>query len=440
MYVLDGSPGPAKGTLVIHPAKEGQNIIEAKDANGRPFIRELLEHAEGTIIYPWLNTERGEVKPRDKLVIYTTYQPWNWVVASGSYLEEFNAQASSLATATMLGALLIAVLLSSLLFAATIRWVRRPLSEAVQVAQRFAKGDLRSAIVSTSRDEVGQLMRALAEANARLSQVITEVQGAAHTLGNAGKQVSATASSLSRSTSEQAASLEETTSSIEQINGSIAQNTASAKVTEDLANTVANDAQAGGQAVTDTRQAMKSIADKIQVIDEIAYQINLLALNAAIEAGRAGEHGMGFAVVASEVRKLAERSQQAAAEIADVAGSSVGLAEHAGKLIDQVVPSIRKTAELVRGISSSSQEQATGANQINTAMVQLNQTTQHNASGAEELAATADEMSGQAERLVTLMAFFTVTEQPRYLEGVGKGKTLASRREAGGASRFFAAM
>jgi methyl-accepting chemotaxis protein-2 (aspartate sensor receptor) len=437
VYVLDASAGPSRGTLVIHPAKEGQNILEAKDADGRSFIKELLAQADGAIIYPWVNAERGETQARDKLVIYASYHPWHWVVASGSYLDEFNAQARSLARATLLGALAIAALLSTLLFAATVRWVRRPLREAVQVAQRFAKGDLRSAIVSTSGDEVGQLMGALALANSRLSQVITEVQSAATHLTASGKKVSATAATFTHSTSAQAASLEETTSSVEQINQSIVANTANAKATEGLAQTVASDAQAGGEAVTQTRQAMKHITEKIRVIDEIAYQINLLALNAAIEAGRAGEHGKGFAVVASEVRKLAERSQQAAAEIAEVASSSVGVAEHAGQLIEEVVPSIRRTAELVRGMSAASQEVATGAGQISAAMTQLNQTTEHNATGAQELAATAAEMNSQAERLVKLVGFFTV--EPRY-EGVGNGTTLPSRRDAGGASRFLAAM
>jgi methyl-accepting chemotaxis protein len=189
---------------------------------------------------------------------------------------------------------------------------------------------------------------------------------------------------------------------------SIAQNTENAKVTDGMASTAAKQAGEGGQAVAGTVEAMRKIADKIGIIDDIAYQTNLLALNAAIEAARAGEHGKGFAVVAAEVRKLAERSQVAAQEIGELAGDSVKTAEHAGKLLESMVPSITKTSDLVQEITAASQEQASGVSQINTAMNQLNQATQQNASASEELAATAEEMSGQAENLQQLMSFFKV--------------------------------
>jgi methyl-accepting chemotaxis protein len=189
---------------------------------------------------------------------------------------------------------------------------------------------------------------------------------------------------------------------------SIKQNTENAKVADAMSADGTSKASDGGQAVTETVNAMKEIAKRIGIIDDIAYQTNLLALNAAIEAARAGEHGKGFAVVAAEVRKLAERSQIAAQEIGQLAGNSVGLAERAGKLLDEIVPATRKTAELVQEIAAASQEQTTGAEQINGAMTQLNKVTQQNASSSEELAATAEEMSSQAASLQQLMAFFTV--------------------------------
>ena len=176
-----------------------------------------------------------------------------------------------------------------------------------------------------------------------------------------------------------------------------------------MAGKAASEANEGGEAVSKTVIAMKQIAAKIGMVDDIAYQTNLLALNAAIEAARAGEHGRGFAVVASEVRKLAERSQVAAQEIGELAGTSVTVAELAGKLLEAMVPSIRKTSDLVQEISAASQEQATGVGQINNAMNQLNQATQQNASASEELAATAEEMSGQAEKLQQLMGFFKLS-------------------------------
>jgi methyl-accepting chemotaxis protein len=181
-----------------------------------------------------------------------------------------------------------------------------------------------------------------------------------------------------------------------------------------MAMQAAKDSIDGGEAVKATVAAMKQIAAKIGIIDDIAYQTNLLALNAAIEAARAGEHGKGFAVVAAEVRKLAERSQVAAQEIGEVAGSSVDLAERAGKLLDAMVPNIRKTSELVQEITAASQEQSSGVSQINAAVVQLSQTTQQNASSSEELAATAEEMSSQAEQLQQTMSFFKLAGTAAY--------------------------
>jgi methyl-accepting chemotaxis protein len=195
---------------------------------------------------------------------------------------------------------------------------------------------------------------------------------------------------------------------VEQMTASIAQNTENAKVTNQMATKASGEAGDGGEAVGKTVEAMKQIAKKISIIDDIAYQTNLLALNAAIEAARAGEHGKGFAVVAAEVRKLAERSQVAAQEISEVASSSVELAERAGKLLEAMVPSIKKTANLVEEIAAASQEQYSGVGQINVAMNQLSQLTQQNASASEELAATSEEMSGQAHQLQQSMAFFKV--------------------------------
>ncbi len=273
-------------------------------------------------------------------------------------------------------------------------------------SHKMAEGDLSVLADEGARDELGNAAHGFNAMVAKLKNVVAQVKEAGENLANASVQVSATAQSMSQASSEQAAGVEETSASVEQMSSSIAQNAENAKITDGMAAKSAKEAVEGGESVTQTVAAMKQIANKISIIDDIAYQTNLLALNAAIEAARAGEHGKGFAVVAAEVRKLAERSQVAAQEIGEVASSSVELAEKAGKLLEQMVPSIQKTSDLVQEIAAASEEQSSGVGQITNAMEQLNQTTQQNASASEELAATAEEMNAQATQLQTLMAMF----------------------------------
>jgi len=275
-----------------------------------------------------------------------------------------------------------------------------------RVFSGLASGDLSQRV---TREAQGTFDQVKQDANAscdKLAEIIEEVRAAADALTGAANQVSATAQSLAQSASEQASSVEETTSSIEMMSASITQNSDNARVTDNMATKASKEAGDGGQAVTQTVTAMKQIAQKISIVDDIAYQTNLLALNAAIEAARAGEHGKGFAVVAAEVRKLAERSQEAAKEIGDLAGNSVSTAERAGRLLGEIVPSIQKTSELVQEIAAASSEQSQSVTQIGNAMGQLGKATQQNASASEELAATSEELSGQAEQLQQAVSFF----------------------------------
>jgi methyl-accepting chemotaxis protein len=284
--------------------------------------------------------------------------------------------------------------------------VNTPVDELRSVLGALEGGDLTLTMKKSYAGTWDELKLAVNNMLKKLTEVVTDVNGGAQALASASEEVSATAQQLSQAASEQAAGVEETSASIEQMTSSIAQNTENAKITDGMASKAAKDAADGGEAVNATVEAMKQIAKKIGIIDDIAAQTNLLALNAAIEAARAGEHGKGFAVVAAEVRKLAERSQVAAQEIGEVAGNSVGLAEKAGKLLAEIVPNIRKTSDLVQEITAASTEQSSGVGQINSAVSQLNQTTQQNASSSEELAATSEEMSGQAEQLQQTMSFF----------------------------------
>jgi methyl-accepting chemotaxis protein len=243
-----------------------------------------------------------------------------------------------------------------------------------------------------------------------LHNLIGNIKTATEQVASGSQTISASSSEMSRGAATQAASAEEASSSIEQMNANIRQNADNALQTEKIAIQAAQNAQDGGDAVNETLTAMKQIAEKIMIIEEIARQTNLLALNAAIEAARAGEHGKGFAVVAAEVRKLAERSQSAAGEINDLSTSSVEVAEKAGQLLQVTVPDIQKTAELVQEISAASKEQDAGAEQINRSIQQLDGVIQQNASASEEMASTAEELSSQSEQLAEMVAFFKIDD------------------------------
>jgi len=308
----------------------------------------------------------------------------------------------------MVAAVLVSLALLIVLSLYVARLVTHSLNVVVGVTRRVSNGDLTAQITVESSDELGDVLHALREMSNRLSGVIGQFSTGAATLSSAAVQLSASATEVSQTSGQQASSVEETTASLEEMSATITQNAENGRIMEQIAVKAARDAEQSGVAVAETVTAMKSIAEQISIVEEIAFQTNLLALNAAIEAARAGEMGRGFAVVASEVRKLAERSQGAAKEIRSLAGTSVKVAEHSGGLMRELVGTTQKTSDLLREIVAASAEQASGVSQINRAMSQLDQVTQRNAAAAEELSSTAEEMSSQATTLQEAISFFSI--------------------------------
>ncbi|MBC17394.1 MAG: hypothetical protein CL942_10125 [Desulfovibrio sp.] len=295
-------------------------------------------------------------------------------------------------------ALVIGVFLSKI--------ITRPLNVAVQASRKLADGDLSSDIDSPGSDETGRMLDAMSEMILRLREVVFNINGVIDNVASGSEQLSGSAESLSQGATEQAASIEELSASIVQVTSSIARNADSSQETANIANGVAGKASESGLAVTEAVGAMKEIADRITIIEEIARQTNLLALNAAIEAARAGEHGKGFAVVAAEVRKLAERSGTAAAEISELSTSTVTVADRAVTMLDELVPEIEKTSELIDSINATCEEQDIAIKQIGSAVSQVETATQTTASASEEVASTSEELAAQAESLNQMMAFF----------------------------------
>jgi len=322
--------------------------------------------------------------------------------------EEYDNGMSHVRDIQLDAAILIIVVTLIMVFSGLIMIITiiKPMQMVSDVLTDISEGKINNEINTDGKDETAFMMAAMKKVNDKLVEIVNSIKNSSETLVSSSREIDSTAQDMSVTSNEQAANVEEISSSLEEIGSTISLNAKNAKDTEASATSVAMKAGQGGDAVNQTVEAMNVIASKISLIEDIAYQTNLLALNAAIEAARAGDHGKGFAVVASEVRKLAEKSQGAANEITSIAAESVSKAEQAGKLLDEIVPGIRSTAELIQEISVASEQQDSGINQITKGMEQLNVITQQNSSTSEELAATAELLKEEAEVLLNRISFF----------------------------------
>lgn len=416
-----GLSGKDAGVIKMHgdEGQEGKAVMEIKDANGNEVYKELIEKAKqaggkAVVMEGLVADPSGSV--RNTILSAAHFKPWNWVVLGTGYVEEFmegrNASDAALShTKWWTVAIGVGMLLICGFF---FFWFARRLSKSIGgvgfVMAKVNSGDLEVERLSAKQgffrdelDELGESVNAMAE---KLRRVVAEVQTAACSVTQGGAELSNTSHSLAQGAANQASAVEEMAASMEEMTVNIKQNTDNARQTEKIARQAAGDAGKGGESVTKTVEAMRQIADKIAIVEEIARQTNLLALNAAIEAARAGEHGKGFAVVAAEVRRLAERSGVAASEISELSVRSVGIAEEAGKMLDKMVPDITRTAELIRGISAASDEQNGGAGQIKNAMLELDRVVQQNAAESEEVAASSKTLADNAGQMQQTIGFF----------------------------------
>lgn len=417
-FVLRSEAGPLNGVLEVHPAQEGSNIIDAKDSNGQAFIREMLERKQGAIGYPWQNP--GESSAREKLAVFGHYAPWNWVVASSAYTDEFTAETRALIVKFALFGLAAVVMLAAVWFWLIRRMIVRPLNEASRMADAIADGDLTLKISSDRQDEIGHLLDAMNNTNAGLTRVVRAVHEQAHSVALASAEIAQSNMDLATRTESEASALEQTAAAMEELGSTVAHNADHAQSADKLTREAQRVVTEGGEAVRKVVKTMqgidassKKIADIISVIDGIAFQTNILALNAAVEAARAGEHGRGFAVVAGEVRALAGRSAEAAKEIKHLISNSVAeihggniQAAHAGETMEQAIAEIMKVTQLITDISHASGEQSNGVAQVAEAVTHMDQTTQKNAALVEEMAGATEGLRKQADELVKAVSVF----------------------------------
>jgi methyl-accepting chemotaxis protein-2 (aspartate sensor receptor) len=423
-FVLDATPGKNYGTLILHPVKEGKNILGSRDASGHEFIKEMLESKHGLIRYPWQNAEAGETAPRMKVSAYMLIKEWNWLIGGGTYEDEITKEAAKLRNRYIGIGLAALAIFAAILHTVMKRTVTRPLEQARDAAVRLAEGDLTVRIAVDRSDEIGLLAAAMNDVSGSLSTVVGQVRQGAEQIANASAEISSGNLDLCARTEQQAANLATTANSMQDLTETVRRNAGDAREANQLAVNTSMVAQEGGRMVRqviDTMDTIKAssgkIGDIIGVIDGIAFQTNILALNAAVEAARAGEQGRGFAVVATEVRNLAQRSAAAAKEIkalivASTAEVDTGsrIVQEAGVTMNEVLASAEQVTTIMARISKANSEQSTGIEHVNRSIGEMDQVTQQNAALVEEASGAAQAMQEQADQLARAVRLFKLDQ------------------------------
>lgn len=408
------------GMLIIDNVSNGKNLLKDNSNNNHYFIEQMLKNRHGEMQFPWSITQGQKIETKDKVVAYQTYEKWNWLIATGTYQEELTGTMGVLYDRfTLIGIVILAVLNIALYYLLK-HMVTKPLLQVKSVANQLAKGDLTVKVSTTREDEIGQLFKAMNNISEDLTKIVSQVRIGTEQISSACGQLSTGNTDLSYRTEEQASSLEKTVTNVEQLTQIIKNNADKVINVSDLLTQSVKLTLNGGQSMKEVVSTMhdiddssKKIIDIVAMIESIAFQTNILALNATIEAARAGEQGRGFAVVAGEVRNLSQRSSMASQEIKQLIQVSVENINKGNKLVNiteenmkTVVDSVDNVDKIMKEIARANKEQSMGIEQINLAMLDIDNVTQQNAALVEESAAATYSMSELAVNLNNTVKVF----------------------------------